>query len=667
MAGRIPQTFIDDLLARVNIIDVLDGRVQKLKRAGKNYSGLCPFHKEKTPSFSANQEKQFYYCFGCGAGGNALGFLMDYENISFPEAVEELAKTAGMEVPRDDSPQQREKDQQLKKLYELLEAASQYYEEQLRRNENRTDAVDYLKSRGLSGQAAKAFSIGFAPSGWDNLLKHLGEGDPHKAKLLEEAGMLIHNEDRDSRYDRFRNRIMFPIRDQRGRTIAFGGRVLGDDKPKYLNSPETPTFHKSRELYGLYEARKHNSKLDRLIIVEGYMDVVGLAQYGIHYAVATLGTATTAQHLERLFKIVPEIIFCFDGDNAGREAAMRALKTAMPVIEDGKEARFLFLPDGEDPDSLVRQEGEIAFSERLGKAQPLSEFFFKSYSESADLDSMDGRARFSTEVLPAINAMRPSLLQQMMLDRICELTHLSLEQIQTTVNFHEAITAPAPTLNTAPTTAAEPFDAPPAEYDYYPSDNNEYADFGSAQQEPYYEPQPQQGYKQGKQGKYKGGFKNGKFGDKPRPNLPSPKNTELSFAEKLISLLLHYPQLAGEHSFPDSLALAEDRDILLLIQLINYYKENPAATLGQLAVDWREDEKLSQTIIKLYEISTSLEIHSEADARLYLKDSQHGLELKALELEISSLQKKHQLDREEKLALANKFQQLHQLKNISKD
>ncbi|MAY42215.1 MULTISPECIES: DNA primase [unclassified Neptuniibacter] len=665
MAGRIPQTFIDDLLARVNIIDVLDGRVQKLKRAGKNYSGLCPFHKEKTPSFSANQEKQFYYCFGCGAGGNALGFLMEYENIGFPEAVEELAKSAGMEVPRDDSPQQREKDQQLKKLYELLDAASQYYEDQLRSNDSRTDAVNYLKSRGLSGQAAKAFSIGFAPSGWDNLLKHLGKDDPHKAKLLEEAGMLIHNEERDSRYDRFRNRIMFPIRDQRGRTIAFGGRVLGDDKPKYLNSPETPTFHKSRELYGLYEARKHNSKLDRLIIVEGYMDVVGLAQYGIHYAVATLGTATTEQHLERLFKIVPEIIFCFDGDNAGREAAMRALKTAIPVIEDGKEARFLFLPDGEDPDSLVRQEGEIAFSERLSTAQPLSEFFFKSHSETADLDSMDGRARFSTEVLPAINSMRPSLLQQMMLDRICELTNLSLDQIQTTVNFHEALTTTS-TPASQNTSTSDAYSPPPAlEYDNYPSEEPHYADFESGYQESYQE-QPSK-----KKGKFKNGYKKDKFGEQPGPRLPRPKNTELSFAEKLISLLLHYPQLASEYTPPQSLSQAESTDIQLLIQLITYYTENPSASLGQLAVDWREDEKLSQTIISLYEISTSLEIHSEEDARLYLKDAKNQLELIALEQEISALQRKQQqtgkLSTEEKVSLAQNFQKLNQLKHITKE
>ncbi|WP_299178343.1 DNA primase [uncultured Neptuniibacter sp.] len=649
MAGRIPQHFIDDLLARINIIDVLDGRVQKLKRTGKNYSGLCPFHKEKTPSFTANQEKQFYYCFGCGAGGNALGFLMDYENLNFPEAVEELAKTAGMDVPRDDSPEQREKDQQLKQLYDLLEAAAQFYEEQLRHNHNRSEAIDYLKSRGLSGQAAKAFSIGYAPSGWDNLLTKLGS-DESQIKLLETAGLLIHNEERDSRYDRFRNRIMFPIRDQRGRTIAFGGRVLGDDKPKYLNSPETPTFHKSRELYGLYEARKHSSKLEKLIIVEGYMDVVGLAQYGIHYAVATLGTATTAQHLERLFKIVPEIIFCFDGDNAGREAAMRALKTALPVIEDGKEARFLFLPEGEDPDSLVRQEGTESFSDRLNNAQPLSEFFFKSYAENSDLESMDGRARFSTEVLPAINSMRPSLLQQMMLDRICELTHLSLEQIQTTVNFHQSVqppAAPEPAFNE--NTQHSPGYDNHYQDDYYPFSQDETDSYTL-------------------------------YDETPAPHKPSinsftpratnlnrkPHNTELSFAQKLIALLLHYPKLAAEYTLPDELQIIEEQDIKILTQLVHYYNKHPDSSLGQLVVDWREDEALANTIVQLYEISTSLEIRSEADARIYLKDAQHGLELKALEIEISQLQKKAQLNSDDKIKLVQKIQKLNQLKSINR-
>lgn len=633
MAGRIPQHFIDDLLARINIIDVLDGRVQKLKRTGKNYSGLCPFHKEKTPSFTANQEKQFYYCFGCGAGGNALGFVMEYENLNFPEAVEELAKIAGMEIPREDSPQQRAQDQRFKQLYELLEQANQFYQDQLRNNENRHDAVTYLKERGLSGQAAKAFGIGFAPSGWDNLIRHLSRSDEEIA-LLEEAGMVIHNEERNSRYDRFRNRIMFPIRDQRGRVIAFGGRVLGDDKPKYLNSPETPTFHKSRELYGLYEARKHNSNLERLIIVEGYMDVVGLAQFDIHYAVATLGTATTAQHLERLFKMVPEIVFCFDGDNAGREAALRALKTTLPVIEDGKEARFLFLPEGEDPDSLVRKEGKQAFTERLNSAQPLSEFFFKSYSEHADLESMDGRARFSTEVLPAINSMRPSLLQQMMLDRICSLTNLSLEQIQTTVNFHSAVVSSEPQYTDT---------AFNEEYSYtdYPIETTEEHYYPASDLNTQRPPSSERRHKQ----------------------AFSPRTAEHSFAEKITALLLHYPQLATELQMPQSISQLDERGIKLLAQLVHYYQVHPQATLGELVVDWREDTELSGTILQLYEISTSLEIHTESEARNYLSDAQKGLTEKALKAEISELQRKHQLSSEDKLTLVQKMQQLHQLKS----
>ena len=338
-------------------------------------------------------------------------------------------------------------------------------------------------------------------------------------------------------------------------------------------------------------------------------------------------------------------------------------KTAIPVIEDGKEARFLFLPDGEDPDSLVRQEGEIAFSERLSTAQPLSEFFFKSHSETADLDSMDGRARFSTEVLPAINSMRPSLLQQMMLDRICELTNLSLDQIQTTVNFHEALT-----ITTAPASqsTSDAYSPPPAlEYDNYPSEEPHYADFEYSYQEPNQE-QPSK-----KKGKFKNVYKKDKFVEQSGPRLPRPRNTELSFAEKLISLLLHYPQIANEYTPPQSLSQTESKDIQLLIQLITYYTENPSASLGQLAVDWREDEKLSQTIISLYEISTSLEIHSEEDARLYLKDAKNQLELIALEQEISTLQRKQQqtgkLSTEEKILLAQNFQKINRLKHITKE
>ena len=607
MAGRIPQHFIDDLLARVNIIDVLDGRVQKLKRTGKNYSGLCPFHKEKTPSFTANQEKQFYYCFGCGAGGNALGFLMEYDHLEFPQAVEELAKMVGMEVPREESQQAREQQQHLKALYDLLQQASAFYAQQLRTHSARNSAVDYLKSRGLTGAAAKAFEIGFAPPGWDNLLTHIGD-DARNRSLLDKACLLIHNEERNSDYDRFRNRIMFPIRDQRGRVIAFGGRVLGDDKPKYLNSPETETFHKSRELYGLYEARKHNQKLSRLVIVEGYMDVVGLAQYGIHYAVATLGTATTSQHLERLFKIVPEVIFCFDGDEAGRTAAKRALSTTLPVIKDGQEARFLFLPEGEDPDSLVRKEGSDVFSQRLDEGLPLAEFFFKSHSEELDLNSMDGRARFSSAALPLIHSMKPGILQQMMLEKVCELTGLSQEQLESVVNLHSA---------TQPTPSEAPADYPPPA-DYAPPEHSApiYHDAMEA-----------------------GGYQQSSQAPRRRTHSPSQRNT-VALSERLISLLLHYPTLARVLELPTGLNHLDEQNISLLAELVRYLKENPRATLGTLYVDWQEDSTLSGHLMTLNGITYSDPVSNIQEAEQILRDALPKLERRIDDLRLDELKKK---------------------------
>ena len=320
MAGRITQKFLDDLLERVDIVEVVDRRV-KLKKAGKNYSARCPFHDEKTPSFTVNGEKQFFYCFGCGAGGNALGFVMDYDNVDFPQAVETLANGVGMAVDREQtgppgSGGQAPPQQSNKPLYELMEQAATYYKQQLRVHPEKQRAVAYLKGRGLTGEIAKQFDLGFAPPGWDNLLSTLGVGDEAQERLLK-TGMVVKNES-GRIYDRFRDRIVFPIRDERGRVIAFGGRVLGDDKPKYLNSPETDIFHKGRELYGLYQARKANRKLERILVVEGYMDVIALAQNGISYATATLGTATSETHLQRLYRQCPEVVFCFDGDEAGR-------------------------------------------------------------------------------------------------------------------------------------------------------------------------------------------------------------------------------------------------------------------------------------------------------------------------------------------------------------
>jgi DNA primase len=432
MAGRIPQSFIDDLLDRVDIVDVIDRRV-KLRKTGKNYSARCPFHDEKTPSFSVNPEKQFYYCFGCGAGGNALGFVMDYENIDFPQAVETLASTQGLDVPRETTPGDRGQPGGAaqappnKPLYDLLERSAAYYRDALRGHGDRERAVDYLKGRGLSGVIARDFGLGFAPPGWDNLLRHLGD-DEAAIKRAVEAGVVVRN-DAGRVYDRFRDRIVFPIRDRRGRVIAFGGRVLGDEKPKYLNSPETPVFHKGRELYGLYEARRANRRLERILVVEGYMDVIALAQAGISYAVATLGTATSTEHLERIFRVVPEVVFCFDGDEAGRKAAARALHSALPTMADGRQARFLFLREGEDPDSLVRKEGPGAFLDLVEAAQPLEEFLFASQAEGLDTGTMEGRASLSKRALPLIRELPKGVFRELMFQALAERTGLELESL----------------------------------------------------------------------------------------------------------------------------------------------------------------------------------------------------------------------------------------------
>lgn len=403
MAGLIPQSFIDDLLNRTDIVEVVSSRIQ-LKKTGKNYSACCPFHKEKTPSFTVSPDKQFYYCFGCGAGGNALGFVMDHDQLEFPQAVEELAKRAGMDVPREERGGRGHTPRQPtdSPLYPLLSAAAEFYKQALKSHPARKAAVNYLKGRGLTGEIARDFGLGFAPPGWDNLLKHLG-GDNLQLKAMLDAGLLVENSDTGKRYDRFRDRVMFPIRDSRGRIIAFGGRVLGDDKPKYLNSPETPVFHKGQELYGLYEARQKNRDLDEIMVVEGYMDVIALAQQGIRNAVATLGTATSEEHIKRLFRLVPSILFCFDGDQAGRKAAWRALESVLPNLQDGKRVRFLFLPEGEDPDSLVRAEGEDAFRARITQqAQLLAEYFFQQLMLEADPATLEGKAHLATLAAPLL-------------------------------------------------------------------------------------------------------------------------------------------------------------------------------------------------------------------------------------------------------------------------
>jgi DNA primase len=407
--GLIPASFIDELMSRTDIVEVINARVP-LKKAGREYKACCPFHGEKTPSFTVSPTKQFYHCFGCGVHGTALGFLMDYEHMSFPDAVEELASLAGLEVPREASAAQDRRDPD---LYGTLETAATFFRQQLKRH---PDAIRYLKSRGISGATAALFGIGFAPAEWDALLKHAGGDEASARRLL--AGGLVIERDQGGFYDRFRGRIMFPIRDARGRAIAFGGRVIGADEPKYLNSPETALFHKGRELYGLYEARQALRHIPRLLVVEGYMDVVGLHEAGVAWAVATLGTATTPDHLERLFRVTEEVVFCFDGDRAGRQAAWRALENALPALREGRQVKFLFLPEGEDPDSLVRAEGAAAFTERLGTALPLSEYLHDELASKVELDSLDGRARLAELAKPLIARVPDGVFRALLVQRI---------------------------------------------------------------------------------------------------------------------------------------------------------------------------------------------------------------------------------------------------------
>ncbi len=423
MSGRIPQSFIDELLSRVDIVDFIQKRVP-LKKAGKNWQACCPFHDEKTPSFSVNGQKQFYYCFGCQKGGNVIGFAMDYDGMEFPQAVELLARDLGLEIPYEGGDRQDPRDGQRKAVLQQLELADRYYRKQLRSS---PAAIDYLKQRGLSGEIARDYGLGVAPAGWNNLIEQT-DAKPETLQLLELAGLAIHNPDKDSWYDRFRDRIMFPIRDTRGRTIAFGGRVLNDEKPKYLNSPETPVFHKSRELYGLYEMLQRREKYDMAVVVEGYMDVIALAQYGFHNAVATLGTSVSSNHLEKLFRQLGEVVFCFDGDEAGKRAAQRAFEASLPLMMDGRQVRFLFLPAGQDPDSMVRAEGTEAFTQRLKQAQPLSAYLLEQVGLSTAPATPDERARCHALARPLLDSLPKGAFRELMEKEIAQLTGVTAPQ-----------------------------------------------------------------------------------------------------------------------------------------------------------------------------------------------------------------------------------------------
>lgn len=556
MAGLIPQGFIDDLLGRTDIVEVVGARL-KLKKTGKNYSALCPFHNEKSPSFSVSPDKQFYYCFGCGAGGNALSFVMDFERLDFPEAVEDLAKQAGVAVPREERSDRKQQSAPRKDspLYALLEQAAAYYRQQLRHHPKKQRAVSYLKQRGLTGHIAKTYDLGLAPPGWDNLMSHLSR-DTSEQKALIDAGLVVENEDSGKRYDRFRDRIMFPIRDSRGRVIGFGGRVLGDDKPKYLNSPETPVFHKGQELYGLYEAKQQNRQLDDVIVVEGYMDVIALAQHGVTNAVATLGTATSEDHLKRLFRLVHSVTFCFDGDKAGKQAAWRALNSALPVLEDGRHVRFLFLPDGQDPDSMVREEGQQAFQQRVNEqAEPLTEYLFRHLSIEANPVSLEGKAHLAALALPLIDKVPGSLLRRLLRQSLAQITGMDLNRVETEAK------QPVASLSEPATIAApEQQDAPPNWDDDWQPPMDDYA--------PSYEPSERN--------------------ERPAPRKPqrSGKKGVDSPLLQATRTLLHHPHLAGMAQQANELADEDKDEARLLVALLDAAQKNPGLSTIELLARW---------------------------------------------------------------------------------
>ncbi len=417
MKGQIPRTFIDDLLARTDIVELINTRV-KLKKAGRDYQACCPFHHEKTPSFTVSQNKQFYHCFGCGAHGNAIGFLMEYDKLEFVEAIEELAAVHGLDVPReqgkfDQANGSRLSYQSKRDLHQLMQDIAVFYQQNLK---NDISAQAYVEKRGLSAEVVQRYQIGFVPNRMNAVLKRFGQNKELEQQLLD-SGMLSKN-DRGNIYDRFRNRLMFPIRDRRGRVIAFGGRVLGDEKPKYLNSPETAIYHKGNELYGLYEALQDNAEPTFLLVVEGYMDVVALAQFGVNNAVAALGTATTGEQIHQLFRSCEQIICCYDGDRAGREAAWRALENALPHLHDGRQLKFVFLPDGEDPDSYIRQVRKEAFLDFVAQAKNLNQFLFEQLLTQVDLSSKEGKAKLAALSEPLIQKIPGKLLRTYLVETL---------------------------------------------------------------------------------------------------------------------------------------------------------------------------------------------------------------------------------------------------------
>ncbi|NJD30942.1 MAG: DNA primase [Gammaproteobacteria bacterium] len=522
--GRIPQHFIDELIARTDIIEVIGSRVQ-LKRAGREYKACCPFHDEKTPSFTVSADKQFYHCFGCGAHGTALGFVMEYDHLGFVEAVEDLAARAGLEVPREGG--SAAPSQPHDEVYVALERAALFFRQSLG---GEPKAREYLSKRGLTQEIVQRFGIGFAPARWDALLDRYGTTDDEQQVLLR-AGLIIERQPDAGRgaspgfYDRFRDRVMFPIRDTRGRTIGFGGRVLDGSEPKYLNSPETELFHKGRELYGLFECRQATRSIQRLLVVEGYMDVVSLHQAGITYAVATLGTATTPEHLQRIFRLVGEVVFCFDGDRAGRAAAWRALENAVGEVKQGRQVRFLFLPEGHDPDTLVQEEGAEAFEARLASALPLSDYLIRELSARSDPTSVDGRAKLVELARPLIRRIPSDVYRELLVAQLAETVRMAPARLAELLQSGEQ----------APASRVEP----------------------------------------------------PRFGRAPRP-AAGPVTGRGNLVRQAISLLVHHPAAGSGVGDVEALARVDRPGVPLLVELLAQLREDPPASTAGLLERWRD-------------------------------------------------------------------------------
>ncbi|BFM50816.1 DNA primase [Marinomonas sp. THO17] len=567
MAGRIPDQFIDELLARTDLTDVVSSRIS-LKKTGQNYSALCPFHNEKSPSFSLNPNKQFYYCFGCGAGGNAISFVMEHDHLDFVEAIEVLAKDAGMEVPREQGAPDRY--EQNAELLKRLSESSTFFQRQLIEHPDKRKATDYLsKERGLSGQIAKVFGLGYAPSGWDNLLKAVGQRAEHQEQLFR-GGMLIEKKDQAGHYyDRFRDRIIFPIRDSRGRVIGFGGRAFGDEKPKYLNSPETPVFQKSQELYGLFEAKQNTQQLDQIIVVEGYMDVIVLAQHGITNAVATLGTSVNSNHIRKLFKLVSKVILCFDGDKAGRSAAIRGLEASLPVMQDEKQVRFLFLPEGEDPDSLVRKEGKEVFNHRLEDAASLSHVLFEHARNQVTLADEEGEAQFARNAMGMIQQIPKELtFRSILIKQLSEQSGIDSETLGHTAlpknNPSHSVNSSA---NNTETEINNHFDQ---DQIFHHEDN-----FANDSYHPAYSAETYTG--SNKQSGYKG-----RFSKRKNENTLPPAPSSLSKIKQASLCLLLHPHIAQQLDIPDPIINQANDEIKIFSKIWRYFTKNPKNNAGHL-------------------------------------------------------------------------------------